>query len=230
MEIEILHLLEGAKKAKGVTVIIDVFRAFSLETIILAKGASKIFPVGSVEEALSLKEDYPDALLVGERDGKKIEGFDYGNSPSQIAKVDLHNKTIIHTTSAGTQGIVLAEEAELIMTGALVNAKATAEYIKRINPTHVSLVAMGWKGQKDTKEDLLCAEYIKSILEYKPITNIHQLAYDLRNDAGKHFFDPSNQDVFPKEDFEYCIEVDKYDFPILIGVYNNRWVCSKEKD
>ena len=34
MKISICHLIEGAKKADGLTVIIDVFRAFSLECLL----------------------------------------------------------------------------------------------------------------------------------------------------------------------------------------------------
>ena len=50
-----------------------------------------------------------------------------------VIKLDLKEKTIIHTTSAGTQGIANAINAEEILTGSLVNAKAIAEYIKRNN-------------------------------------------------------------------------------------------------
>ena len=42
MNIEILHLIEGAKKAKGVTVVIDVFRAFTVEAYVMSRGAKKI--------------------------------------------------------------------------------------------------------------------------------------------------------------------------------------------
>jgi 2-phosphosulfolactate phosphatase len=51
MDIEILHLIEGARQAKGLTVIIDVFRAFSTACYVIRNGASQIIPVGDVELA-----------------------------------------------------------------------------------------------------------------------------------------------------------------------------------
>ena len=63
MRIKILELIDGAKKAEGLTVIIDVFRAFTLETYLFAQGAEKIYPVGEMAEAFALKEQHPDWLL-----------------------------------------------------------------------------------------------------------------------------------------------------------------------
>lgn len=116
-DVNILHLIEGAKQAKGLTVIIDVFRAFSLECYLYDMGVKLIRPVGTVEEAFSLKNSIQDSILIGERHGIKCDGFDYGNSPSTILKEDVIGKTIAHTTSAGTQGIVNAVCASEIITG-----------------------------------------------------------------------------------------------------------------
>ena len=168
MEIRILELIEGAKKAEGLTVIIDVFRAFSLECYLYARGASAVFPAGSVEEARHMKQVHPEYLLIGERWGRRCEGFDYGNSPSQTRDADLSGKKIVHTTSAGTQGIVNAVHAEEILTGSLVNARAVADYISRRQPETVSLVAMGNGGERTAREDVICARYIKCLLEGRP--------------------------------------------------------------
>lgn len=70
MDIKILQMIEGAKKATGLAVIIDVFRAFSFETYCFHLGAEKIIPVGEVETAYKLKEENPDVILAGERNGK----------------------------------------------------------------------------------------------------------------------------------------------------------------
>ena len=137
--INILHFIEGAKRAEGLTVIIDVFRAFSLECYLYDMGVKQIRPVGTIEEAFSLRQRIQNSILIGERHGKKCDGFDYGNSPSTILKKDVAGKTIIHTTSAGTQGIVNAANASKIITGSLVNAKAVAAYIIAKRPQTVSL-------------------------------------------------------------------------------------------
>ena len=216
MDIRILHLLDGARNAEGLTVIIDVFRAFSLEAYLYESGAASIVPVGTVEDAFLWKEKHPDYILAGERNGKKVDGFDLGNAPSAVKDIDVKGKTIIHTTSAGVQGLVSVKNSSEIITGALVNASAIARYIQKKNPSVVSLVAMGWNGIRETEEDELCAAYIKSILEGKPMQDIMQQAVALRYTEGKKFFDPSQQSVFPEADFPLCTAVDVMDFVIHV--------------
>lgn len=214
MNIKILHLLDGAKSATGLTVIIDVFRAFSLEAYLYDQGVSCIYPVGNLDIALSMKKEHPEYISFGERDGAIVEGFDYGNSPCSVKAVDLCGKTVIHTTSAGTQGITNAIHATEVITGSLVNAKAIASYIKSKNPEDVSLVCMGWECKRDTDEDILCAEYIKSLLEEKPMLDIKERALHLKELEGKKFFDPALQYKFPEEDFWMCTKVDIFPFVI----------------
>lgn len=227
MEIKIQHLLEGARYAQGLTVIIDVFRAFTLEAYMYAQGAARTIPVGTVEDAFALKQAHPEYILCGERHGKKVEGFDLGNSPSELLRHDVRGKTIIHTTSAGVQGLVNAAGADEIVTGALVNAAATARYIQKVKPEKVSLVAMGLEAVKDTEEDVLCAEYIRSILEGKPLADIQERALNLRYQEGKKFFDPLQKDVFPEEDFWLAIKVDTMDFAIKVKKENGQFTTDR---
>lgn len=215
MKIKILHFVEGAKKATGVTVIIDVFRAFTVEAYLMNNGANIIIPVGDFELAYNYKKENPDIILVGERQGKILPGFDFGNSPSQIEKVNLSNRIIVHTTSAGTQGIVNAYNAEVILTGSLVNAKAIASYIKNNNFKDVSLVCMGLDGKSETEEDNLCAYYIKSLLEDNPIDLTLEIE-KLKQTSGRKFFDINLQDIFPERDFFLCTEIDKFNFVLKL--------------
>jgi len=119
MQIRIFHLTEGAKQAEGLAVIIDVFRAFSLACYLFQNGAKRIIPVADVEEAYRLKAQHPEYILIGERNERKLPGFDFGNSPTHIEHVSFKGKTIVHTTSAGTQGIVNARNAADILTEVL---------------------------------------------------------------------------------------------------------------
>lgn len=214
--VNILHLIEGAKQAKGLTVIIDVFRAFSLECYLYDMDVKQIRPVGTIEEAFSLRHQIQNSILIGERHGKKCDGFDYGNSPSSILKKDVAGKTIIHTTSAGTQGIINAVHASEIITGSLVNAEAVAKYIITRQPQTVSLVCMGNGGVRLAPEDELCAEYIKSILEGREFLDLEQKVNSLKNNGGEHFFDKSRQHIFPEADFYMCVKYNKFPFVIAI--------------
>ncbi len=220
MKIKILHMIEGAKRATGITVIIDVFRAFTVESYLINNGTKKLIPVADVNLAYKLKEQNDSFILVGERHGKILPGFDYGNSPSQIKNVDFSGKTVVHTTNAGTQGIDNAINASEILVGSLVNAKAIAKYIKMKDPSTVSLVCMGLEGKSQTEEDNLCAYYIKCLLENIPIV-LNDEIENLKISSGKKFFDKSQQDVFPEEDFYLSTEVDKFKFVLKVDKDKN---------
>ena len=215
MNIKILQLIEGTRQATGLAVIIDVFRAFTVEAYLVNNGVQKLIPVGDKQIAYDYKEKNKDCILIGERRGIMLEGFDYGNSPSQIEKINFTGKTVVHTTSSGTQGIANAQNANEILTGSLVNAKAIAEYIKMQNPEDVSLVCMGNGGESESREDTLCAEYIKSLLEGKDL-NLNYEIENLKNIAGKRFFDPKLQDIFPERDFYLATELNKFNFVLKL--------------
>jgi 2-phosphosulfolactate phosphatase len=211
MKIEIMEFIEGARDAKGVAVIIDVFRAFSVACYAVDSGAVRIIATSEVSEAFHLKEKYKNSVLVGERDEKKIAGFDFGNSPTEIIKADLSGKTVIQTTTAGTQGLINAAKAETILTGSFVNAGAIVKYIKSVNPDHVSLVAMGYRATVSAEEDLMCAEMISNALKNeRPIPE--QRISELQNTSGKRFFVPGNIDFSPPTDFFLCTMINKFDF------------------
>jgi len=255
MKINIYELIEGAKQAKGLTVIIDVFRAFSLECYLFSAGAEKIYPVGDMKEAFAFHDEHPNYVLIGERGGAKVDGCDFGNSPSQTAGFDFHGRRVIHSTSAGTQGIVNASGADEIITASLVNAAAVAEYIRRKKPETVSIVAMGNAGIRTVPEDVLCAEYIRALLlneqdtptsqpqnitdqnmltaslqeraeQNELIANIQEKADQLRHHGGEHFFDPARQHIYPQEDFYLCTRCNRFTFVIRAGVDGGRLVMT----
>lgn len=215
MNIKISETITGARQARGLVVIIDVFRAFSLEPWLYARGAKEILAVGKKETALALRELHPDYILCGERKGIKLPGFDYGNSPSQTADADLTGRTVVHTTSAGTQGLAAAvgsEGVREVIAASLVNARAVASYIRERDPEEVTLVAMGLHGTISAPEDLLCAAYIRSLLQGSPL-NMEQELLNLREtESAKRFFRPENADVFPQGDYGLCTAVDRFDF------------------
>ncbi len=82
MKFKILHMVEGDKNARGITVIIDVFRAFTVEAYLMNNGADKIIPTDDIDKALEYKNLDPNIVLIGERHGVKLPGFDFVNFPS----------------------------------------------------------------------------------------------------------------------------------------------------
>jgi len=215
MKIEILQLTEGAKKAAGLTVVIDVFRAFSTACYVFAAGAEKIIPVGQVEEAFELKKILKDVVMLGERNERKVPGFDFGNSPTHIMNQDFNGKTIIMTTSSGTRGIANATLADEIITGSFVNAEAIIHYIRQKNPEHLSLVCMGYEGRYPTQEDTFFAEYVRDRLLNKA-TDFEKMKHILRTGDGARLLDPANDEWSPASDFELCLDPDRFNFVLKI--------------
>ncbi len=216
MKVDILEFVEGAKKARGVAVIIDVFRAFSVGCYAFDAGAGEIIATDTIEKALHLNTIYKNSVLAGERDEKKIDGFDYGNSPTEIIQADLGGKTFIHTTTAGTQGLINATKADVVLTGSFVNAGAVVKYIKTLNPSAVSLVAMGYRAEISAEEDLLCAEYIiDGLFNTRKVTD--RRITSLMHTSGKRFFNPANASFSPPTDFFLCTMKDRFNFVLRAG-------------
>ena len=211
MEIELLDFVAGARAARGVAVIIDVFRAFSVACYAAAQGVERIIPIGAAEEALQLKRADMRLFAVGERDGRKLPGFDCGNSPTELEGFDLRGKTMVHTTHAGTQGLVNARDADVVLTGSLVNAAALCRYIRALAPARVSLVRMGVAASRHSDADDLCAELLLARLSGRPF-NERPIPQRLRGSAeARKFFDPA-ADWAPERDFELCTVLDRFDF------------------
>lgn len=227
MRIERYSLISGARRARGLAVIIDVFRAFTTSAYVMGNGAERIIPVGSLEEAFKLKRLHPDWVLMGERGGRRVEGFDFGNSPFEVREVDFTGKVVIQTTGAGTQGVVNARKARGILLGSFVMAGAIIKHIRRIQPEVVSLVAMGSRGVEQSEEDELCAEYIEDSLE-GGLPGFEEIRRRIREaPSGAKFFDPS-QPQFREEDFHMALELNRFDF-ILKVVKNDGLYVVKEQ-
>ncbi len=212
MRIDIYKLLEGAGRAAGTAVIIDVFRAGSFACYALAAGAERIVPVADLETAYALKRDHPNWVLAGERGCIRPQGFDLGNSPSEAAKTALSGKTVVHATTAGTKGIAAAIKAgaDEVITCAFVNMAATAAYLAEKTPEIITIVAMGKAGEMPAPEDDLCAMYLKNELEQVP--NVFAaIVKHLRQSASADIFFGESA-IVPQEDFDLCLSLDAFDF------------------
>ena len=114
--------LEDCHTARGVVIVIDVLRAFSTAAYAFSRGAKEVLLVSTVDEALSLKSAIPHSKVMGEVGGLRPDGFDFGNSPTYIDQADLSGVTMIHRTSAGTQGVVRRPPAGIQFRGGRRNS------------------------------------------------------------------------------------------------------------
>jgi len=216
MRIELFDHVAGAREARGIAVIVDVFRAFSVAPHAFDVGAARVLPVGAVEEAFALRASVPGVVLVGERHARKIPGFDAGNSPTEIRALDLRGRTVVHTTHAGTQGLVNAGGADEVLTGAFVNLSAVCRHLRARAPAQVSIVRMGHEARERCMEDDLFAETLRAMLLGATPPSSEAVRERLRHaPAAEKFFDPAC-DWAPEPDFEYCTEVDRFDFVLRL--------------
>jgi 2-phosphosulfolactate phosphatase len=215
VRIEFLDHVAGARQARGIAVVIDVFRAFSVAPHAFDVGAERVFPVGEVDDAFALGRRFPGAILAGERHARRLPGFDAGNSPTEIRGLDLRGKVLVHTTHAGTQGLVNASQADEVLTGAFVNISAVCRYLMTRGADLVSLVRMGHEARERCAEDDLYAECLDQLLrgQRAPLAEVRDR---LRSaPAARKFFEPAC-DWAPRDDFDYCTEVDRFDFVLRV--------------
>ncbi len=222
-QIRILDGISGAARATGLAVIIDVFRAFTVTPWLFHQGAARVIPVATEAQARAEKWDDPTVLLAGERNGRRLAGFDLGNSPAEVAQTSLSGKTVIQRTSAGTQGLMAATGADRVLTASFVNAAAvTGTIVNCIRSGEVGdvcLVAMGWNGVEASIEDRLCAEYLSELAAGgEPVFS------DVREcilaDPGVARFSDPEQPWFPAADVDYCLQLDRFDVVVELDRSN----------
>ena len=202
---------EGAVAATGIAVIIDVFRAFSTACYLYDQGAGKVLVTGDTETAFARRRDHPGTLLVGERNERRVEGFDHGNSPSAVRQDKrIRGREVVLTTSAGTRGLVAARRADRVLAASFVNAPATAAFLKQEDPATVSLVAMGYNAVTPADEDRLCADYIHALLEERE-PDFPAMKRQIRQGTGARFFDPDNLNS-PEEDYHLCLQPGRFPY------------------
>jgi 2-phosphosulfolactate phosphatase len=215
MEVTHTRLLEGVQTAKGVAVIIDVFRAFTCAPLLFSLGIQKSILVSTPEEAFALKEKNSGLVLIGEVEGIPIEGFDLGNSPSEILKKGttfFDGKTVVQRTSSGVQGVLTAlDGADEVLPASYALAKSTARYILSKQPPRVSIVSTGWALKYIAPEDEWCGVYIAHLLGVNDYNHNEALEEILYDQTTQKFFDPEKPH-FPPEDPIMCLQLDVYDF------------------
>jgi len=219
MEIIRKSCARGAEEAKGMTVIIDVFRAFSCAPLFFHFGAERVILNADPDEALALKRENPEFILVGEINEVPLEGADLGNSPSHIiqkGEVYFKDKTVIHRTTAGVTGVSSAyDNADEIILGSFVMARAVAAYIHKKNPDRVTLVAMGDRAQTKSPEDETCADYFEHLLAGRPYNPVKAFKDIVFQKTAQKFIQGTKK-YLPREDPLFCLQQDLFDFVLTV--------------
>jgi 2-phosphosulfolactate phosphatase len=214
--IHLESLRAGAARARGTTIVIDVFRAFTTAAVALARGARQIVLTAEVEDALALRRAGVVDLCMGEVGGARPDGFDFGNSPDELTSADVVGRTIAQSTRAGTVGICTVPRGVPIYAASLLTARATALAVRAAAPSDVTIVAMGLEGRERSDEDELCAMYIRNLLEGRQPDRIAVAALVRAGKEAGKFGDPARPH-FRREDLEIAVRIDTYDFAVPVS-------------
>jgi 2-phosphosulfolactate phosphatase len=154
--------LDDVAEQTGTVVVIDVLRAFTTAAVAIAAGAGPYRLVSTLDEAYAARDADPAVRLLGEVDGLTAEGFDHGNSPTELVGVDLSDVPIVHRSSAGTQGVVRATSADRVLVTSFAIAGSTAAALA--DDDRISFCVTGAHSGRDGEEDRACGEYVAAVL------------------------------------------------------------------
>ena len=200
--------------------VIDVFRAFTCAPIFIHAEARRLVLAAAPEDGLRLKKELPEpVVLVGEKNGAPLDGYNFGNSPSQLLAAGpeaFRDKTVVLRTSAGVQGAIAAlDAADEVLAGAFVTARATAEYIRKRRPATVSLTAMGWNMKEKAPEDECCARLLAHLLGQGEYDHLAALAEITAHESCQKFL-RGDREYFPPADPLICLQRDLFDFALTV--------------
>jgi len=144
----------GAPPPAHTAVVVDVLRATTTLTHALANGATRVVPAATVEDARAARDRTPGALLCGEREGRRIEGFDLGNSPDEYPPATVTGRTLVFASTNGSRAMLEARTARRVLLGAFVNLSAVVDAVR--GDAGVTVVCAGKLG-RFCLEDAACA-------------------------------------------------------------------------
>jgi 2-phosphosulfolactate phosphatase len=206
--VEIVHAvgIEGARQARGLAVVIDVLRSFTVSAYALAGGARECRLVTTTDEARALAATTPGALMCAEEDGLPVPGIAISNSPTQILAAELNDKILIQRSSAGTPVAAAVREGIDIFAASLVVASATVQACLLRQPDVLTLIASA-----DYPEDHACARYMEVIARGDTPDRDHLLQPLRASDRYAHLMSGA-WPGFPPTDLELALQPDRFSF------------------
>jgi 2-phosphosulfolactate phosphatase len=206
---------DGARQARGVVVVIDVIRSFTVSAYALAGGARECLLVSTIAAARALHDKIPGSLICAEEEALPVPGIPLSNSPTQIASTDLNDRVLIQRSSAGTTVMSAVESADELYAASLVVARATARACLAKRPQVVTLLASA-----DHPEDHACSLYLEGLLLGEE-RNVASLLQPLRESARYARAMSGAWPGFPPTDLELSLAPDRFDFAMPATRHGN---------
>ncbi|MEM4251511.1 MAG: 2-phosphosulfolactate phosphatase [Candidatus Bathyarchaeia archaeon] len=216
-----------ARCRKEVVVVVDVLRFSSSVVVALDKGAKSIIPVKTLVQAKRLYKRDCRIILAGERGGKMPKGFHLGNSPTELSRANLKDKTIVMTTTNGTAALEYSKGAKWVLIGSFLNSRAVCKRVLELSrdAADISIVLASRSGDFFL-EDFVCAGLLVSIVsrergEMNDVARAARLAWvtsssDLETVVRVGSHAKYLESMGYGEDVDLCLSRDSYDVVPLL--------------
>ena len=218
---DLMHLYKVDDRT---VVVVDILRATSCMTTAFANGVAAITPFADLDACLAMKSR--GYFTAGERDGKKVDGFDLGNSPFEYMDERLHGQKIAFTTTNGTEAIARSSGAREIIIGSFLNLTATINYLKR-SSNNILVLCAGWRGKVNLEDTLFAGALVELLKDnIEPDCDAPLAAQHLYNEAkGNMLKFLKNASHIKRlnrlgiqKDIEFCLTPDQFNIvPVLVG-------------
>ena len=172
MKVSYFHVANDVPSAHylDTAVVIDVLRATTTIAYALTNGASSVEVFADISNLMSKADLWPvdSRLLLGERGGRKIDGFNLGNSPVGVTSEVVAGKRIFMSTTNGTRSLSRVSQANNLFTMSLPNRQAIAEKLLNLNPESLTILGSGWEGSYSLEDSFAAGALISYLLDKAP--------------------------------------------------------------
>lgn len=223
----------------NLVVVVDIFRASSTIITALYNGARQVVPFSTTEEVKKEVAKYPadEVLKCGERKGYKCIGFDLGNSPREYTRNKVYNKTLLFTSTNGSQVFTNINSARKILIGGFLNIDTVVQSMA--NCEMGCVIACAGNYGKISIEDTVCAGMILALLKRidkniemtdEALTSLvlyryfqHDLLSIIRESShGRYLLS-----IGKEQDMKYCLKTDLFN---SVPVYNGISIIKSIKE
>jgi 2-phosphosulfolactate phosphatase len=213
LSVQVVHAtgVEGARQARGLAVVIDVLRSFTVSAYALAGGARECRLVTTTDEARALASAIPGALLCAEEGALPVPGIAISNSPTQIVAAELTGKVLVQRSSAGTPVAAAVRDGIDIFAASLVVARATIQACLLRDPDVLTLIASA-----DHPEDHACARYMEAMARRQK-ADLDRWLQPLRDSERFAQVMSGAWPGFPSTDLELALQPDRFNFAMPVS-------------
>ncbi len=161
-------LLNEEKITNKIVVVVDILRASSTILTLFHKKVKYAIPTDNLKECKKYKKK--GFLTIAERMGRKVEGFDFGNSPSKLMNENLAGKKIAMCTSNGTKSIIKCKKFNKVLIGCFLNFKYLTKYLMEKN-SDILILCSGRKESLSLEDTLFAGALVESLSKYFKINS-----------------------------------------------------------